>query len=299
MSRLNRRQWLETTLGTAAAAAALPLAARAQAAASAPDSLAAPAASPRKDDIWQSAARWCYQKIPLDQLCQAGAAMGLKGIDLLKPEEWAVPRQYGLICSMGYAGADDIYNGLNRPENLPPIEAAFRQNIPLAAKLGVPNIICFSGARKGMPNDQGADNCIAALNRLKPMAEDHGVTICMELLNSKIDHPDYMCDNVPWGVSVVRAVNSPRVKLLFDIYHMQIMQGDLIRTIRTNIQWLGHFHTGGVPGRHELDGTQEVRWDGVMRGIAGTGFKGYVAHEFIPTKDPLTSLREAVDLCDV
>ncbi len=253
-----------------------------------------------KGRIHQSVARWCYPKIQLRDLCRAAADMGLRAVDLLPPEKWAVPREFGLICSMGYAGANDIYNGLNRPENLPAIETAFRRNIPRAARYGVPNFICFSGARKGMPDDQGANHCIAALNRLKRIAEDHGITICMELLNSKIDHPDYMCDHVAWGVSVVRAVNSPHVKLLYDIYHMQIMEGDLIRTIQTNREWFAHFHTGGVPGRHELNGRQEVRWDGVMRGILATGFQGYVAHEFIPAgPDPLASLRQAVELCDV
>jgi len=150
-----------------------------------------------------------------------------------------------------------------------------------------------------MSDDEGAKNTIAGLNRVKKIAEDHGVTICMELLNSKVDHKDYMCDHTAWGVHVVEAVNSPRVKLLYDIYHMQIMEGDLIRTIQLNIQWLGHFHTGGVPGRHELDNTQEVQWDGVMRGILATNFQGYVAQEFLPTRDPLTSLWQAVELCDV
>jgi len=150
-----------------------------------------------------------------------------------------------------------------------------------------------------MSDEEGARNTIAGLNRVKQIAEDHGVTICIELLNSKVDHHDYMCDHTAWGVQVVQAVDSPRIKLLFDIYHMQIMEGDLVRTIQKNIDWIGHFHTGGVPGRHELDGTQEVQWDGVMRGIAATKFRGYVAHEFVPTRDPLTSLRQAVDLCDV
>jgi len=150
-----------------------------------------------------------------------------------------------------------------------------------------------------MSDDEGARNTIAGLNRVKKIAEDNGVTICMELLNSKVDHHDYMCDHTAWGARVMSEVNSPHVKLLYDIYHMQIMEGDLIATIRANIQWIGHFHTGGVPGRHELDNTQEVQWDGVMRGIATTGFKGFVAHEFIPTRDPFTSLRGAVDLCDV
>jgi hydroxypyruvate isomerase len=253
----------------------------------------------RKGRIRQSVSRWCYKQIPLDELCAKGAQMGLKAVDLLNEEEWEVPRRYGLICSMGYAGGGDIPNALNRVENHAKIEEAFRKSIPLAEKLGVVNVITFSGNRAGMSDEEGAKNCVLGLNRVKKIAEDHGVTICMELLNSKVNHIDYMCDHTAWGVRVMEQVNSPRVKLLYDIYHMQIMEGDLIRTITQNIQWLGHFHTGGVPGRHELDNTQEVQWDGVMRGIAGTNFAGYVAHEFIPTRDPLTSLREAVDLCDV
>jgi hydroxypyruvate isomerase len=256
-------------------------------------------ATPRKGRIKQSVSRWCYQKIPLDELCQRSAEMGLKAIDLLGVEEWEVPRRYGLICSMGYAGGGDIPNALNRMENHAKIEEAFRKNIPLAAKEGVPNVITFSGNRAGMSDEEGAKNTIAGLNRVKKIAEDNGVTICLELLNSKVDHHDYMCDHTAWGVRVMEAVNSPRVKLLYDIYHMQIMEGDLIRTIQKSIQWLGHFHTGGVPGRHELDNTQEVHWDAVMKGIAATNYNGYVAHEFVPTRDPLTALREAVDLCDV
>jgi hydroxypyruvate isomerase len=256
-------------------------------------------ATPRKGRIKQSVSRWCYQKIPLEELSQRSAEMGLKAIDLLGVEEWEVPRRYGLICSMGYAGGGDIPNALNRVENHAKIEEAFRKNIPIAAKESVPNVITFSGNRAGMSDEEGAKNTIAGLNRVKKIAEDNGVTICVELLNSKVDHHDYMCDHTAWGVRVMEAVNSPRVKLLYDIYHMQIMEGDLIRTIQKNIQWLGHFHTGGVPGRHELDNTQEVHWDAVMRGIAATNYNGYVAHEFVPTRDPLTSLREAVDLCDV
>ena len=255
--------------------------------------------TPRKGRIKQSASRWCYQKIELDELCKRGAEMGLKAIDLLGVEEWEVPKRYGLICSMGYAGGGDIPHAMNRVENHAKIEEAFRKNIPIAAKMGVPNVITFSGNRMGMSDEEGAKNCVIGLNRVKKIAEDNGVTINLELLNSKVDHKDYMCDHTAWGVRVVSEVNSPRVKLLYDIYHMQIMEGDLIRTIQENIKWLGHFHTGGVPGRHELDATQEVHWDAVMRGIASTNYTGYVAHEFVPTRDPLTSLREAVELCDV
>jgi hydroxypyruvate isomerase len=253
----------------------------------------------RKGRIKQSVSRWCYEKIPLDDLCAYAAKIGLKGVDLLGPEEYEVPGRHGLVCSMGYAGGGEIPTALNRVENHARIEEGFRKNIPLAAKAGVPNVITFSGNRAGMSDEEGAKNTILGLNRVKKIAEDHGVTICMELLNSKVNHKDYMCDHTAWGVQVVQAVNSPRVKLLYDIYHMQIMEGDLISTIQQNIPWLAHFHTGGVPGRHELDGTQEVQWDGVMRGIAATNYQGYVAHEFVPSRDPLTSLREAVDLCDV
>jgi hydroxypyruvate isomerase len=254
---------------------------------------------PRKGRVKQSVSRWCYQHIPLDDLCAAGAQMGLKAVDLLNPEEFEVPARYGLVCSMGYAGGGEIGSAMNRVENHARIEEGYRKFIPLAAKAGVPNVITFSGLRAGMSDDEGAKNTIAGLNRVKKIGEDHGVTICMELLNSKVDHKEYMCDHTAWGVRVVEEVNSPRVKLLYDIYHMQIMEGDLIRTIQENIRWLAHFHTGGVPGRHELDNTQEVQWDGVMRGIVAADFQGYVAHEFVPTRDPLTSLRQAVDLCDV
>ena len=254
---------------------------------------------PRKGRVKQSVSRWCYKQIPLDDLCAAAAQMGLKAVDLLKPDEYEVPARYGLVCSMAYADGGEIGSALNRVENHARIEEGFRKYIPLAAKAGVPNVITFSGLRAGMSDDEGAKNAIIGLNRVKKIGEDHGVTICMELLNSKVDHKDYMCDHTAWGVRVVEEVNSPRVKLLYDIYHMQIMEGDLVRTIQQNIQWLAHFHTGGVPGRHELDGTQEVQWDGVMRGIVAANFQGYVAHEFVPTRDPLTSLRQAVDLCDV
>jgi hydroxypyruvate isomerase len=253
----------------------------------------------RKRRIHQSVCQWCYPHIPVDQLAEYAAKIGLRGVDLLQPDDYEIPRRYGIVCTMGYAGGGEIGKALNRVENHAAIEQAFRANIPRAAKAGVPNVITFSGNRAGMSDEEGARNTIIGLNRVKKSAEDHGVTICLELLNSKMDHHDYMCDHTAWGLRVVQEVNSPNVKLLYDIYHMQIMEGDLIATIRANIQWVGHFHTGGVPGRHELDGSQEVQWDGVMRAIADTGFKGYVAHEFVPTGDPLESLRKALELCDV
>ncbi len=253
----------------------------------------------QKGRIHQAVCRWCYKDIPLDQLCAFGAQIGLKGIDLLQPDEYEVPRRYGIICTMAYADAGTIPDALNRTENHAAIESNLRANIPLAVKAGIPAVITFSGNRRGMTDDEGARNTIAGLNRVKKIAEDNGVVICMELLNSKVNHPEYMCDHTAWGVRVVKEVNSPNVKLLYDIYHMQIMEGDLIATISANLAWIAHFHTGGVPGRHELDNTQEVQWDGVMRAIADAGFKGYVAHEFLPLRDPFKSLRAAVDLCDV
>ncbi|VXD01804.1 Hydroxypyruvate isomerase [Sphingomonas sp. 8AM] len=258
------------------------------------------AAPPRAGRLKQSVSRWCYQDIPLDRLCVAAVGMGLQGIDLLQPAEYDVPRRHGLRCTMGYAAEImTIPNGLNRRENHDAIEKAFRVGIPQAAKAGVPNVIAFSGNRRGMSDEEGAANAVAGLNRIKGIAEDHGVTICIELLNSKVDHADYMADHTAWGVRVAKEVASPRVKLLYDIYHMQIMEGDLIDTIRKNIQWIGHFHTGGVPGRHNLDATQEVNWQAVARSVADLKFQGYFAHEFVPVGDPLTALAEAVKTCTV
>ena len=253
----------------------------------------------RKGRIKQSVCRWCYQQIPLDEFCVKAAQMGLKAIDLLGPEEFEVPRRYGLVCSMGYAGGGEIGNALNRLENHAAIEESFRKSIPMAEKAGVPNVITFSGNRKGMSDDEGVRNTITGLNRVKKIAEDHGVNICLELLNSKVDHKDYQCDHTAWGVDICKRVNSPRVKLLYDIYHMDIMEGDLIRTIRNNIQWIGHFHTGGNPGRHELDDSQEINYRAVAQAIADLNFQGFFSHEFVPVRDPLQSLRDAVELCTV
>jgi hydroxypyruvate isomerase len=248
----------------------------------------------------QSVSRWPYNSIPLPEFARAVAEMGMTAIDLLQPNEWEVVGQAGLICSMGYAKAGSIPNGLNNKANHDAIVKGFEEFIPLAAKQKVPNVITFFGnVQPGMSETEAIDNCVTGLNRAKKIAEDNGVTICVELLNSKVNHKGYQGDHTAFGVQVVKAVASPRVKLLYDIYHMQIMEGDVIRTIRDNIDFIAHFHTGGVPGRHELDDTQELNWATVCRAIADTGFKGFVAHEFTPTRDPLTSLREAVTLCDV
>jgi len=253
----------------------------------------------RNGRLKQSVSRWPYQRIPLPDFCRAIAEMGLTAVDLLEEADWPVARQYGLVCSMGYAGGGSIRDGLNVKANHDAIVRNFERLIPRAAALQVPNVITFFGNRRGMSDAEAIANCVDGLNRVKKIGEDHGVTICVELLNSKIDHKDYQGDRTAFGVDVVQAVASPRVKLLYDIYHMQIMEGDVIRTIRANIGHIAHFHTGGVPGRHELDDTQEINWRAVCRAIIDAGFTGYVAHEFVPTRDPLTSLREAVALCDV
>ena len=234
----------------------------------------------------------------LDDLCRDGAEMGLSGIDLVDHTEWPTVQKYGLVPAMT-PGAGTIPDGWNRKENHDRLVAQIQENIPRAEAAKVPNVITFSGYRRGLPDEEGKENSIIGLNRVKKIAEDHGVTICLELLNSKIDHHDYQCDHSAWGVAVMKGVDSPRVKLLYDIYHMQIMEGDIIRTIRENINYIAHFHTGGVPGRHELDDTQELQWRTVAKAIADLNFQGYMAHEFIPTRDPMTSLAQAVKLCTV
>ena len=247
----------------------------------------------------QSVSRWPYRSIAMPEFCRACADMGLTAIDLLEEPEWAVVREYGLVCSMGYAGGGSIPEGLNVRANHAAIIANFEKLIPRAAAEKVPNVITFFGNRRGISDEEGIANSVDALNRVKKIAEDHGVTICIELLNSKIDHKDYHGDRTAYGAAIVKAVASRRVKLLYDIYHMQIMEGDVIRTIRDNRELIAHFHTGGVPGRNEIDEGQELNYRSVAKAIVETGFTGYLAHEFRPTRDPLASLREAVAICDV
>ena len=285
MTTMNRREVL-----TSAAALALPQASIA------PQSTGRAVAKGR---LRQSVCRWCYPKIELQEFFKAVAGMGLTAVDLLTEKEWPIAGEHGLICSMGSGAGGSIADGLNVRANHEKILAGLTRALPVAAAQKVPNLITFFGNRRGMGDAEASANCVEALNKIKGVAEEHGVTICLELLNSKVDHKDYQGDHSAFGVNIVKAVNSPRVKLLYDIYHMQIMEGDVIRTIRENKDWFGHYHTGGVPGRHELDDTQELNWRTVAAAIAETGFQGYFAHEFIPLRDPLASLREAVTLCDV
>jgi hydroxypyruvate isomerase len=235
-------------------------------------------------------------------MAREAARQGCKGFDLIGPDEWPILKKYGLIPTMYPLGpGGTISDALNRTENHDRLEKSMHDAIDLCAANFVPNLITFSGNRKGMADEVGATNCVAILNRVKARAEEKGVTICMELLNSKVNHKDYMCDHTSWGVDVCKRVNSPRVKLLYDIYHLQIMEGDIVRTIRDNFQWIGHYHTGGNPGRHEIDDTQELNYRFVAKTIADLGFTGYVAHEYSPTKgnDPIKSLSQAMDIFDV
>ena len=251
----------------------------------------------------QSVCRWTYARVSLPDFCGRIKQMGFAAIDLLFPDEWAAAADAGLIVSMGYASRRDkfIATGFNDPANHALLLGELEMALPRAAQARVPNLIAMFGNRvAGIDEPAAIANCAAGLAKIAPLAEKHGVTVCVELLNSKVDHPGYQGDHTAFGVAVMRAVNSPRVKLLYDIYHMQIMEGDVIRTIRDNINWIGHFHTGGVPGRHEINDSQELNYHAIAAAIADLKFQGHVAHEFVPTRaDPFLSLAEALRICTV
>lgn len=257
------------------------------------------AMAPLKGNIKHSVCRWCYSKIPLEELCKSASAMGITSIDLTGPEEWPIMKKYGLTSGLPWGAGKGIPDGFNDPKFHDELVASYEAIFPKLKDAGMTSVICFSGNRRGMSDAEGMKNCAVGLKRLMPSAQKYGITVMMELLNSKVDHKDYMCDHTAWGVELCKLVGSENFKLLYDIYHMQIMEGDIIRTIRDNHQYIGHYHTGGNPGRNEIDESQEINYPAVMRAIVATGFKGYVAQEFIPKRDPLTSLREAVVLCDV
>jgi len=258
-----------------------------------------PAAAPKKPKgkIRHSVCRWCYGKIALDDLCRAVAEMGGSSVELLDEPDWATPKKHGLVCAVAN-GPGGIPKGWNRVEHHDALVKKTEELLPKVAAAGIPNTIVFSGNREGQADAEGAKNCIAGLKRIAPLAEKHGVTLLFEILNSKVDHGDYQFDHMAYGLEVVKAVGSPRVKILYDIYHAQIMEGDVIRTIRDHIGSIGHFHTGGVPGRGEIDGSQELNYAAICKAIADSGFQGFVAQEFVPTRDPLASLRGAFAICD-
>jgi hydroxypyruvate isomerase len=261
-----------------------------------------------KGRVSQSVCQWCYNRIPLDELCAAVAGMGLKSVELLQPADFATLRKHGLICAMvgnptakvgdvAVGGIPKAWNCLEYHDALVP---AYEAHLHATADAGYPNLICFSGNRDGLSDAQGLENCVTGLRRILPLAEKLGVTVCMELLNSKVNHKDYMCDHTAWGVELCSRLGSERFKLLYDIYHMQIMEGDVIATIRAHHRHIAHYHTGGVPGRAEIDETQELFYPAIMRAILDTGYTGYVAQEFVPQRsDALASLRQGVEICDV
>jgi hydroxypyruvate isomerase len=284
---MNRRSFLTTAGLTTAAAATWNRPAFAQ------------SRPPLKGRLKQAATKGCFGRgASIEFIAREASRLGLKGIDLSRPDDWPVLKEHGLLPTM-VSGAGGIGVGINRKEQHDKFEQDMRENITRAAANGFPNVITLSGERRGMSDEEGAENCAIFLNRVKTIAEDKGVTINLELLNSKVNHPDYMCDHTKWGVEVMKAVNSPRVKLLYDIYHMQIMEGDIIRTIKENIQYFGHFHTAGNPGRHEIGPTQELNYRAIAQAIVDTGFTGYLAHEYSPLGDPVAGMEEAIRICDV
>jgi hydroxypyruvate isomerase len=289
---MNRRDFIASAAGAAAASVA------ASALARQPEAAKPAAKPPVKGRLRQSVCRWCYGNTKLDDLCIAASAMGIQSVELLTEKEWDTPAKYGMACAIGM-GPTTIPSGFNRVENHDKFVAELERMLPIAKAAGIPQLIVFSGNRKGMDDKEGLKNCAAGLKRITPAAEKHGVTIIMELLNSKVDHHDYMCDKTPWGADLVQQVGSPRFKLLYDIYHMQIMEGDVIHTIRDHFDDIAHYHTAGVPGRNELDEKQELNYRAICEAIVDKGFTGYLAQEFIPKRDPMTSLREAVRICDV
>lgn len=250
-----------------------------------------------KGRINQSVSQWCYGKWSLDELCQVSKKLGLKAIDLLSPGDFATVKKYGLVVSM--VSSHSLTNGLADKRFHEACISKLRETIDATSEAGFPNVISFSGNRRGIPDDVGIENSVEALKKIVGHAEKKKVTIVLEYLNSKVNHKDYMFDRTAWGAEVCKRVGSDRVKILYDIYHAQIMEGDIIRTIRTYKDYIGHYHTGGNPGRNEIDETQELYYPAIMRAIAETGFEGYVAHEFVPKRDPLESLTYAARICDV
>jgi hydroxypyruvate isomerase len=253
--------------------------------------------------IKQSVCKWCFNDLTVDQLAAEAKRIGLHSVELIDPTDFATVTTYGLVCAMTNAPGDPrtrIPKGFNRVENHSWLTPLYHDYIAKVADAKFPNLICFSGNRAGLGDDEGIENCAKGLREIMPAAEKAGVTICMELLNSKVNHPDYQCDHTAWGVKLVEKVGSERFKLLYDIYHMQIMEGDVIHTIRDQHRHIGHYHTAGVPGRHEIDESQELFYPAVMRAIRDTGFTGYVAQEFVPaSKNGVASLEDAYRRCAV
>jgi hydroxypyruvate isomerase len=256
-----------------------------------------------KNNINHSVCKWCYSSIPFDEFCAAAKKMGIKAVDLVSPQDWPTLKKHGLYSAMCNGAEINLVDGFNDKQFHAKLVKSYTEYIPLMVKEGYKNVICFSGSRRGKDDETGLKNCVEGLQKIMPVAEKNKVFVVMELLNSKIDHIDYQCDKSQWGIELVKRVGSENFKLLYDIYHMQIDEGDVIRTINDNHQHFAHYHTGGVPGRHEIDDSQELYYPAIMKAIVDTGFQGYVAQEFIPSKKEkehqLAALANAVRICDV
>ncbi|UPL47745.1 hydroxypyruvate isomerase family protein [Hymenobacter sublimis] len=295
MSTWNRRSALKGLLTTTAAVGTLGIGS-----ACAPDDKRAQALTTLKNSFKHSVCRWCFQDLPLEQLCAAAKEMGIQGIDLVGPKDWPTLKKYGLDSPMCNGAEINLTDGFNDPRFHAQLQKQYAEMIPRVAQAGYTNLICFSGSRRGLSDEAGWANCVRGLQPLVKLAAQHKVVLVMELLNSKIDHKDYQCDRTAWGVELAKRLGSENFKLLYDIYHMQINEGDVIRTLTEYHPYIAHYHTAGVPGRHEIGDSQELNYPAIMRAIKATGFQGYVAQEFMPQQaDKLASLRQAIQLCDV
>lgn len=287
---MNRKQALKSIAATAAGVVALPEMVKAMN--KLPETL--------NNKINHSVCQWCYGSIPLEDLAKAAKEIGLKSIELLGADQWAVVQKHGLTCAMAYATDIGLNKGFNDPSLHEKLLKDYSISIPKAAAAGLKSVICFSGNANGLSAEQGIENCAKGLAPIMKIAEQHNILVQMELLNSKVDHKDYQCDHTGWGVKLAEKLGSPNFKLLYDIYHMQIMEGDVIATIRKHHKYIGHYHTGGVPGRNEIDDTQELYYPAIMKAIVETGYTGFVGQEFIPKRpDKLASLKQGVGICDV
>lgn len=253
-----------------------------------------------KGNINHSVSPWCYNQLTLDQLCEVNKQLGITGVDLCGPKDWPILQKHGMVSSMCNGAEINLTDGFGDTQFHEILIKNYTEMIPKVAANGYTNLICFSGSKRGKDDETAWNNCVAGLKGLVALAEKHNVVLCMELLNSKIDHKDYQCSNVEWGVELAKRLKSPNFKLLFDIYHMQIMEGDIIRNITNYHEYIAHYHTGGIPGRHEIDDTQELYYPAVMKAIVATGYKGFVGQEFVPKQaDKIGSLKKAILICDV
>lgn len=291
----DRRSALKTILTGSAVLATLSMTQMCAASTSSEEAM-----SELKGNINHSVCRWCFNDMSLEELCKLGKGMGLKAIDLVGPKEWDILKKYDLDSSMCNGAEISLTEGWNTPDYHDKLISNYTEMIPLVAKAGYKNLICFSGNRRGMDDATGLKNCVAGLKKVLSLAEKHGVVLVMELLNSKLDHKDYQCDRTHWGAELARTLGSENFKLLYDIYHMQVNEGDVIQNIRDYHPYIAHYHTAGVPGRHEIDETQELYYPAIIKAIKDTGFNGYVAQEFIPAQqDKVASLRKAIQICDI